>query len=139
MACWDALGKLSGLPVSALLGGARQESVRLYRAIPQRSPTEMAGLVRKYKEVEGYCRFQLKLGGEANEDVARLRECRKVLEPRDVLIGDANTGWTSNDALRVANGVKDLDVYIEQPCRSVDECRFKSYFFSRLIIITTII
>ena len=33
-----------------------------------------------------------------------------------VLIGDSNTGWTSGQALRVANAVKDIDVFIEQPC-----------------------
>jgi L-alanine-DL-glutamate epimerase-like enolase superfamily enzyme len=45
-----------------------------------------------------------------------------VLQPGDVLVADANTGWTSGDALRVANAVKDLDVHIEQPCRSYAEC-----------------
>ena len=27
-----------------------------------------------------------------------------------------------HDALRVVNGVRNLDVYIEQPCLSYDEC-----------------
>ena len=35
---------------------------------------------------------------------------------KQVLIGDSNTGWTSGQALRVANAVKDIDVFIEQPC-----------------------
>ena len=33
-----------------------------------------------------------------------------------MLIGDSNTGWTSGQALRVANAVKNIDVFIEQPC-----------------------
>lgn len=32
------------------------------------------------------------------------------------------SGWKMHDALRVVNGVRDLDVYIEQPCLSYEEC-----------------
>jgi hypothetical protein len=38
------------------------------------------------------------------------------------LLCDANTGWRMHEALQVVNGVKDLDVYIEQPCLSYEEC-----------------
>ena len=40
----------------------------------------------------------------------------------DKLIADANTGWLAHEALRVVNAVSDIDVYIEQPCLSYDEC-----------------
>ena len=39
-----------------------------------------------------------------------------------VLIGDSNTGWSTAGALRVAGAVRDLDVYLEQPCPSYREC-----------------
>jgi L-alanine-DL-glutamate epimerase-like enolase superfamily enzyme len=38
------------------------------------------------------------------------------------LLCDANTGWKMHDALRVVNAVRHLDVYIEQPCLSYEEC-----------------
>jgi cis-L-3-hydroxyproline dehydratase len=38
------------------------------------------------------------------------------------LIADANTGWLMHEAARVVRGVKDVDVYIEQPCVSYEEC-----------------
>jgi cis-L-3-hydroxyproline dehydratase len=38
------------------------------------------------------------------------------------LLCDANTGWQRHQAMLVINAVKDLDVYIEQPCLSYDEC-----------------
>lgn len=37
------------------------------------------------------------------------------------LLCDANTGWLQHEALQVVNGVKDLDVYIEQPCATYEE------------------
>jgi L-alanine-DL-glutamate epimerase-like enolase superfamily enzyme len=44
------------------------------------------------------------------------------LQPGDVLIADANTGWTQHQALRVVDAVRNVDVYIEQPCFSYEEC-----------------
>ena len=41
---------------------------------------------------QGYSRFQLKLGGSLSDDINRIRMCRSVLGPNDVLVGDANTG-----------------------------------------------
>ena len=40
----------------------------------------------------------------------------------DKLIADANTGWLRHEAMRVAAAVRDVDVYIEQPCASYEEC-----------------
>lgn len=121
MACWDILGKVCGLPLYKLFGGKYSDDFVLYRAISQRPASEMAENVLAYRN-EGYRRFQLKVGGNANEDIERIREVRKRLEPKDILIADANTGWLKHDAMRVVKAVSDIDVYIEQPCKSYAEC-----------------
>ena len=121
IACWDILGKVTGLPLYTLLGGQAQEDVVLYRAISQQLPDEMAANVAKYRE-EGYRRFQLKVGGDPNLDIARIRAAREILSDDDVLVADANTGWTRHEAARVVSAVGDLDVYIEQPCITFAEC-----------------
>jgi len=121
IACWDILGKVAGLPVCTLLGGRYGEDFPLYRAISQQSPEEMAANVAGYR-AEGYRRFQLKVGGDPDTDVARIQAVAQVLEPGDLLVADANTGWLMHQAARVVRGVRDVDVYIEQPCLSYDEC-----------------
>ncbi len=121
MACWDILGKAAGLPVATLLGGRYGESFALYRAISQETPPRMAEKVALYR-AEGYTKFQLKVGGDADTDIERIRAAAAQLERGDVLIADANTGWTQHQALRVADAVRDIDVYIEQPCASYREC-----------------
>lgn len=121
IACWDILGKATGLPVCTLLGGRFGEAVRLYRAISQVEPDEMARNVAGYR-AEGYTRFQLKVGGDPDVDIARIRAVRAVLSPTDRLVADANTGWTQHDAIRVVRAVRDVDVAIEQPCLSYEEC-----------------
>ena len=121
MACWDILGKAAGLPVCLLLGGRFGEAVDLYRAISQESSAKMAASVARYR-AEGYRKFQLKVGGEPDEDIARIRAVRAKLKPGDVLVADANTGWLMHQAARVVRAVADVDVYIEQPCLSLEEC-----------------
>ena len=121
MACWDILGKTAGLPVCTLLGGRSGEDVLLYRAISQRPPAEMAQNVAGYRE-EGYRRFQLKVGGCPEEDIQRIRAVRDILQPSDKLVADANTGWLMHEAMRVVNAVHDVDVYIEQPCATYQQC-----------------
>jgi L-alanine-DL-glutamate epimerase-like enolase superfamily enzyme len=121
MACWDLLGKATGQPACVLLGGRYGESVGLYRAISQEAPEAMARRVAEYR-AEGYRRFQLKVGGEPHEDIERIRAAAAELQPGDRLIADANTGWLMHDAMRVVRAVRDVDVYIEQPCRTYEEC-----------------
>lgn len=121
MACWDLLGKVAGLPVCSLLGGRYGEDVDLYRAISQESPEAMANRVAGYR-AEGYRRFQLKVGGDPDVDIERIRAVSAKLQPGDRLVADANTGWLMHEAIRVVRAVRDLDVYIEQPCRSYEEC-----------------
>ncbi|MEK9773612.1 MAG: cis-3-hydroxy-L-proline dehydratase [Opitutae bacterium] len=121
VACWDILGKVSQLPVSTLLGGSYGEDFVLYRAISQESPEEMAQKVSDYRE-EGYRRFQLKVGGDPDTDIERIRQAHKQLQPGDKLVADANTGWLRHDAMRVVNAIGDLDIYIEQPCLRYEDC-----------------
>ena len=121
MACWDILGKAAGLPVCTLMGGRFGDAVRLYRAISQETPDAMAQKVDGYSR-EGYTRFQLKVGGDPDTDIDRIRAVRAMLKPGDRLIADANTGWTQHEAMRVVRAVRDEDVYIEQPCLTYDEC-----------------
>src|SRR5438105_6513079 len=121
IACWDILGQATGLPVCELLGGRYGDDFVLYRAISQESPEAMAGRVAGYR-AEGYRRFQLKVGGDPAEDIDRIHAVAEKLQPGDRLVADANTGWLMHDALRVVRAVRDVDVYIEQPCLSYEEC-----------------
>jgi len=122
MACWDLLGKAAGLPVTTLMGGRYDDSFALYRAISQEGPEAMADKVAGYRR-EGYRKFQLKVGGEVEADIARIKACAAMLAEGDILVADANTGWTMHEAARVCDAVRDVDVYIEQPCASYEACR----------------
>lgn len=121
MACWDILGQATGQPVCNLLGGRYGDDFLLYRAISQEAPEAMAGKVAGYR-AEGYRKFQLKVGGDPETDIERIRAVSAELQRGDVLIADANTGWLMHQAARVVRAVKDIDVYVEQPCETFEEC-----------------
>jgi cis-L-3-hydroxyproline dehydratase len=121
VACWDLLGKACGQSVCQLLGGRQGDDFALYRAISQDAPEAMAESVARYRG-EGYAKFQLKVGGEPEVDIRRIRQAAERLEAGDLLIADANTGWTLHQAARVVDGVRDVDVFIEQPCASYEAC-----------------
>lgn len=138
MACWDVLGQTSGLAVATLMGGHVGDSVALYRAISQDTPAAMAASVKKYRR-EGYRKFQLKVGGDADVDIARIHAAAAVLSTGDVLVADANTGWTQHQALRVAAAVADVDVYLEQPCLSYEQCRVVRQHTDRPFVLDEVI
>jgi L-alanine-DL-glutamate epimerase-like enolase superfamily enzyme len=82
MACWDLLGQWANTPLCLLLGGRYGDDITLYRAISQESPAAMAAKVAGYR-AEGYRRFQLKVGGDAGEDIARIKAVSEQLQPGD--------------------------------------------------------
>jgi L-alanine-DL-glutamate epimerase-like enolase superfamily enzyme len=122
VACWDVLGRSTGLPVCALLGGRRQDSFPLYIAVPLGPVDDMAAYVVA-RRAEGIHRFQLKLGADPHDDAARVRAVLAATTDEDVVIADANGGWRLEDAIVTALLLDGLDrVFLEQPCPTLEEC-----------------
>ncbi|MEP6420018.1 MAG: enolase C-terminal domain-like protein, partial [Marinobacter sp.] len=121
IACWDLLGKACGLPVYTLLGGLQSPSMPLHRIVPLAEPAEMEESLRRYR-AEGFRHIQIKLGHEVDEDIDLIRRLRKLKQPDELWVGDINGAWRRDQALRFSKAIEDVDIYLEQPCRSYDEC-----------------
>lgn len=125
VACFDALGQQSGLPVAALLGGKVTNAFALYVAVPLASPAAMAAHVRA-SLAEGIHRFQLKVGGEVVEDCERVAAVLDATGAGDLVIADANGGWRQLEAVRAAQLLSELAgsdrLLLEQPCPTMEEC-----------------
>ncbi len=121
IACWDLYGRATGLRVSDLLGGTYQEEFPLYTGVGIGDVETMrrgcADLV-----AAGYGRIQIKVGTGVGEDIERIRACGEELRGAEMFIVDANGWWTQADAARAAAAVDDLDLYLEQPCGTLEEC-----------------
>ena len=123
IALWDLTGQVAGLPLHALLGGRRQETMPLYHSITCIDPHEMARIAREAHET-GIRQFQAKLGADDDwrADVARLRLVREAVGEGPLLYGDWNNGATSLTATRVGRAVAGIDVMLEQPCPTLEDC-----------------
>ena len=121
IACWDILGKVTNQPIFALLGGMLQKKIKLFKVVSRDIPEIMQQKVIDYQE-QGFTQFQMKVGAEPSVDIRRIRSVAENLRTGNILGADANCGWRQHDAIRVVNAVSDLDIYIEQPCPTYEEC-----------------
>lgn len=123
IALWDITGKRANLPVYALLGGQQAGRMPLYHSITCVAPQDMARMASEAQNA-GITQFQVKLGADSDwqADVERLRCVRAAVGDKALVYGDWNCGATSLDATRVGRAVADLDIMLEQPCATIDDC-----------------
>ena len=123
IALWDLTAQAAGLPLYALLGGKCAADLPLYHSITCVEPDAMAAIARE-AQASGIAQFQAKLGADDDwaADVERLRAVRAAVGDGPLVYGDWNCGATTLHATRVGRAVRDLDVMLEQPCRTLEEC-----------------
>jgi len=123
IALWDITGKAAGLPLHTLLGGRRARDLPLYHSITCVAPDEMARIARE-AQAQGMAQFQVKLGasGDWQTDAERLIRVREAVGEGPLVYGDWNCGATTLDAIRVGRAVAHLDVMLEAPCATLEDC-----------------
>lgn len=120
IALWDVLGQAAGQPISVLTGGIQNPDFPLYEAVPLGTPDEMVAFVEA-RMSEGIRRFQLKIGNEPEVDAERTRAVVAAVPDDVVVLADSNGGWDVHDAIKAVKMIGDIPVYVEQPCRSLDD------------------
>lgn len=123
MALWDLFGKATGLPLYQLLGGRTRADMPVYHSITCVAPDEMARIARE-AYATGIRQFQVKLGTDADwqADAERLIKVREAVGDGPLVYGDWNCGATRLQATRTGRAVAHLDVMLEQPCKTLEEC-----------------
>ncbi len=121
MALLDLKGKILGLPVHILLGGARRSTkIPLKFSIGAFSPKEAARIARHAGSL-GLRAAKVKVGLVVEEDIARVQAVRSEMGDDFRLAVDANSGWTEADAVRALPALERLGVNaLEQPLRRGD-------------------
>lgn len=120
IACWDILGKASGLPLHVLLGGRFHDRLPILHFAKLASPEEMRDTCQQRWD-EGFRHIQIKVGGDWKTDVARIRSSAEVAQDFDSFTVDANAFWSTVDAALVLGAVADIPFSIEQPSRELED------------------
>jgi len=123
IALWDITGKVADLPLYALVGGRQAPDLPVCHSITCIAPDEMARIALDAKR-DGLTQFQVKLGadGDWQADVARLRMVREAVGEGPLVCGDWNCSGSRLEATRVGRAVAGMDVMLEQPCMTLEEC-----------------
>ena len=126
IALWDLKARLLGCALTGLIGRAR-EDVPVYGSggfttyDEARTREQLAGWVDK----EGIPRVKIKIGeswgGNERRDLSRVALAREVIGPEAELYVDANGGYSTGQAVRMARRMDDFGVtWFEEPVSSQD-------------------
>jgi len=120
-ALYDIMGKKTGIPVCMLLGGCYRDRYPVVWAVSLSSKTE--NIVREVTErVEmGFRTMKIKVGGDPDEDLNRLRIVRETVGSEVAIRVDANQGWTADKAIKIIRKMEKYDLQlVEQPVAAWD-------------------
>ena len=121
IAAYDLLGKKTGRRIAEILGGGVKTYVPSYYATSVGPPDEIVRLAKE-KQLEGYLRFQIKIGGQAVEsDIEVVKKVWASVGTGMRFVVDGNRGLTTKDALRLSHECQDIPFVFEQPCNSLEE------------------
>ena len=126
IAVWDLMGKATGRPVHALLGGALHERVPAYVTgfyyRDGERPEDLEREAALYME-QGYRTVKVKVGGLTPEaDARRVGLIRKAVGSGVAIMLDANQGWDLPAAVRAARLCEPHDIFwLEDPMPWYDE------------------
>jgi L-alanine-DL-glutamate epimerase-like enolase superfamily enzyme len=123
IALHDLVGRASGLPVWALLGGRSKPALQISRVVSMKTPAEMAADAVAHVKA-GFATVKLKVGDSIRpkDDVARIAAVREAIGPEIGIKVDVNQGWnTAGIAIAAIRGCQASEpVYIEQPIAAWD-------------------
>ena len=120
MACWDIAGQAAGMPIADLMGGASRTPRSIASSVGAKTVEKTRQVIDRYRQ-RGYIAHSVKIGGDVERDIARIRDVESLRQPGDTFLYDVNRGWTRQQAIRVMKAVEDLHVMVEQPCESLDD------------------
>lgn len=114
-----------------------RDRIPVNATVPAIAPEEVAAVLARF---DGCRTAKVKVaqaGQTLAEDVARVREVRRVMGPEGRIRLDANGAWNVDEAEHAMHAMAEFDLeYVEQPCESVEELaelRARTHYMDVLI------
>lgn len=127
IALWDIAGKVAGLPIHKLIGGAHRNSVQAYGYGMMLKREDAAAHVARFVDEAasikdmGFVATKMKVGLGAKDDVKLCAAVRKGVGDDFDFMVDANHGYNTHDAFYVGHALEELDAYwFEEPVAPED-------------------
>jgi L-alanine-DL-glutamate epimerase-like enolase superfamily enzyme len=124
VALWDLKARLLGVPVTDLLGRVHEQVAAYgsggFTSYDERQTREqLAGWVERDRIPRVKIKIGESWGSRESRDLARVALARQVIGPDTELYVDANGGYTTGQAVRVAHRMADYGVtWFEEPVSS---------------------
>ncbi len=119
-ACYDILGKVSGISATTLAGGRYRESVWVSWVAYIREPEAMAPEIEE-KLGQGFDAFKFKVGRDIDLDEERIKLFRQIGGPDLNLKLDANAAWDVDEAISYIRRLEKYDISgVETPIDKVN-------------------
>ena len=116
----DLSARALKIPLYQLFGGKLRDYVPVLRILSIKTPAEMAAQARKLSTA-GYRYLKIKLEGDVEDDVDRVRAIRREVGSDVRLTVDANQSYTIDDAIEALNQMARFEIDIaEQPVDARD-------------------
>ncbi len=120
IAIWDLKGKILGLPVSTLLGGAHRKQIKPYATglYFTNHNNFSDGFVEEAKLYvsQGFKAMKMKVGLGIKEDVANVKLIREAIGPDIALMVDSNHAYTFREAVELSKKIEKYDIgWFEEP------------------------
>lgn len=120
VALHDLVARERGVPVHQLFGGAVRDEVALLRILALKAPADVARNARALVD-EGYAYLKIKIDGDLETDVARVRAVREAVGPDVHVTVDANQSYRPDGAIAAARRMEPLGIELfEQPVARED-------------------
>ena len=127
IALWDIAGKVAGLPIYKMIGGAHREKIEVYGYGMMLRPENVDSLVSRFMDEateikeNGFKAVKMKVGLGPKDDLRLIESVRRGVGDNYRFMVDANHGYTTHDAFYVGRAMKEFDPYwFEEPVAPED-------------------
>jgi L-Ala-D/L-Glu epimerase len=121
----DLQARVLNIPLYELFGGKVRDYVPILRILGIKTPAEMAEQAKNLSDA-GYAYLKIKLEGDVEDDVERVRAIRRAVGDRVHLTVDANQSYSVADAIDALNQMAQFAIDIaEQPVAASDHAGLK--------------
>lgn len=127
IALWDISGKVSGLPLHKLIGGAHRKNVPVYGYGMMLRPEPVTELAARFRDEAaaikeaGFVAAKMKVGLGPENDIRLVEAVREGVGPDFRFMVDANHCYTTSDAFHVGRALEELGAYwFEEPVAPED-------------------